>query len=150
MHIIGTNIDNEHVESVSCANIMGTPSLQALVTDRRSDAGHSLDVYIFNNINAAAPTQIFHTFGLVMGQAKISVYNTILTVQADELSALNTGKPISAMTADLFREFKWSASANTLVQTVFPGIFPDLTRYQAEADQVSVNSARQRLPMPWP
>ena len=49
------------------------------------------------------------------------------------------------MTADLFREFKWSASANTLVQTVFPGIFPDLTRYQAEADQESVDQGHQ----PW-
>ena len=145
MHIIGTNIDNEHVESVSCANIMGTPSLQALVTDRRSDAGNTLDVYVFNNINAVSPAQIFHTFGLVKGQAKITGYNSILTAQADELSALNTGKPVSAMTADLFREFKWSASANTLAQTVFPGIFPDLTRYQAEGDQASVNQGHQ----PW-
>ncbi len=145
MHITGTNIDNEHVESVSCANIMGTPSLQALVTDRRSDAGKTLDVYVFNNINAVSPAQIFHTFGLVKGQAKISGYNTILTAQADELSALNTGKPVSAMTADLYREFKWSVSAITLVQTVFPGIFPDLTRYQAEADQASVNQGHQ----PW-
>jgi hypothetical protein len=145
MHIISTNIDNEHVEGVSCANLMGTPSLQALVTDRRSDPGRSLDVYVFNNITAASPSQIFHTFGLVQGQAKISGYNTVLTAQADELSTLNTGKPVSAMTADLFREFKWSDSANTLVQTVFPGIFPDLTRYQAEADQASVNQGHQ----PW-
>ena len=145
MRIIGTNIDNEHVESVSCANIVGTSSLQALVTERRSDADHSLDVYLFNNINATSPAQIFHIFGLVKGQAKISGYNTILTAQADELSTLNSGKPVSAMTADLYREFKWSASANTLVQTVFPGIFPDLTRYQAEADQASVNQGHQ----PW-
>src|SRR6266699_7057331 len=145
MHIIGTNIDNEHVESVSCANIMGTPSLQALVTDRRSDAGNTLDVYVFNNINAVSPAQIFHTFSLVKGQAKITGYTSILTAQADELSALNTGKPVSAMTADLFREFKWSASANTLAQTVFPGIFPDLTRYQAEGDQASVNQGHQPL-----
>ena len=145
MRIIGTTIDNEHVESVSCANIVGTSSLQALVTERRSDAGHSLDVYVFNNINATSPAQIFHIFGLVKGQAKISGYNTILTAQSDELSPLNSGKPVSAMTADLYREFKWSASANTLVQTVFPGIFPDLTRYQAEADQESVNQGHQ----PW-
>ncbi|MGZ3644897.1 MAG: hypothetical protein ACXWPS_11015 [Ktedonobacteraceae bacterium] len=145
MRIIGTNIDNEHVESVSCANIMGAASLQALVTDRRSDAGHSLDVYVFNNINTTSPAQIFHIFGLVKGQAKISGYNTILTAQADELSSLNSGKPVSTMTADLFREFKWSASVNTLVQTVFPGIFPDLTRYQAETDQASVNQGHQ----PW-
>jgi hypothetical protein len=145
MRIISTNIDNEHVESVSCANIMGTSSLQALVTERRSDAGHSLDVYVFKNINATSPAQIFHIFGLVKGQSKISGYNTILTAQADELSTLNSGKPVSAMTADLYREFKWSASSNTLVQTVFPGFFPDLTRYQAEGDQASVNQGHQ----PW-
>ena len=144
-HIISTNIDNEHVESVSCANLMGSPTLQALVTDRRSDAGKTLDVYVFNNINAKSPAQIFHLFGLVQGQAKISGYNTVLTAQADELSALNNGKPVSAMTADLFREFKWSDSANTLAQTVFPGIFPDLTRYQAEIDQAGVNQGHE----PW-
>lgn len=66
------------------------------------------------------------------------------TTQVDELSALNTGKSVSAMTA-LFREFKWSASAGTLVQTAFPGIFPDLTRFQAEADQAQVNQGHQ----PW-
>jgi len=133
------------VESVSCANIIGNPSLQALVTVRHSNDGSTLDVYVFNNITNATPTRVFQMFGLVQGEAKISGYNTVLTAQADELSALNVGKPVSAMTADLFREFKWSGGANTLVQTVFPGIFPDLTRYQAEADQAQVNQGHQ----PW-
>jgi hypothetical protein len=133
------------VESVSCAYIMGTVSLQALVTIRHSEAGASLDVYVFNNITKPSPTLIFQLNGLVQGEAKISAYNTVLTAQADELSALNAGKPVSSMTADLFREFKWSASAGTLAQTVFPGIFPDLTRYQAEADQAQVNQGHQ----PW-
>src|SRR5947209_13624985 len=136
---------SQHVESVSCANLMGNSSLQALVTDRRSDASDTLDVFVFNNITNATPTPVFKTYGLVKGDAKISGYNTVLTAQADELSALNAGKPVSAMTADLFREFKWSANAGTLVQTVFPGIFPDITRYQAEADQASVNQGHQ----PW-
>ncbi len=136
---------SQHVESVSCANLMGNSSLQALVTDRRSDASDTLDVFVFNNITNATPTPVFKTYGLVKGDAKISGYNTVLTAQADELSALNAGKPVSAMTADLFREFKWSGGANTLVQTVFPGIFPDLTRYQAEADQAQVNQGHQ----PW-
>ena len=135
----------QHVESVSCANIMGAPSLQALVTDRRSDAGATLDVFVFNNITQATPTKVFQLMGLVKGDAKMSGYNTVMTAQADQLSALNAGKPVSAMTADLFREFKWAASAGTLAQTVFPGIFPDLTRYQAEADQAQVNSGHQ----PW-
>ena len=136
---------SQHVESVSCANLMGNASLQALVTDRRSDASDTLDVFVFNNITNAMPTPVFKTYGLVKGDAKISGYNTVLTAQADELSAVNVGKPVSAMTADLSREFKWSDSASTLVQTVFPGIFPDLTRYQAEADQVQVNQGHQ----PW-
>ncbi len=143
--IIGTAGGPQQVQSVSCANIIGNPTLQALVTDHRSNAGPTLDVYVFNNITSATPTRIFQTLGLVKGDARISGYNTVLTAQADELSALNAGKPESSMTADLFREFKWSTSAGTLVQTAFPGIFPDLTRYQAEADQASVNQGHQ----PW-
>src|SRR6266851_3286470 len=143
--IIGTAGGPQQVQSVSCANVIGNPLLQALVTDHRSNAGPTLDAYVFNNITSATPTRIFQTLGLVKGDARISGYNTVLTAQADELSALNAGKPVSAMTADLFREFKWSAGAGTLVQTVFPGIFPDLTRYQAEADQASVNQGQQ----PW-
>lgn len=133
------------VESVSCANIMDAPSLQAMVTVRHSDDGSTLDVYVFNNITAPTPTQIFLLMGLVKGEVKISGYNTVLTAQADELSALNRGKPVSEMTADLFREFDWSAQAGKLVQVAFPGMFPDLTRYQAEADQAQVNQGHQ----PW-
>src|SRR5260221_4907654 len=127
------------VESVSCANLVGTTTLQALVTVRHSNDGSTLDVYVFNNISGAMPTRIFQLMGLVQGKAKISGYNTVLTASADELSALNAGKPVSEMTADLFREFKWSANAGTLVQIAFPGIFPDLTRYQAKDDQAQVN-----------
>src|SRR5207237_3939165 len=42
-------------------------------------------------------------------------------------------------TQDLFREFRGFDTAGTFVQVVFPGMFPDLTRWQAEADQVRVN-----------
>jgi hypothetical protein len=132
-----------HVERVICANLTGTPSLQALVTVRRADAGRTLDVFVFTNITAAHPVKIFQLMGLVQGDAKISGYNTVMTAQADELSALNRGKTVSDMTADLFREYKWSESARTLLQTVFPGIFPDITRYQAEADQTQVNEGHQ-------
>lgn len=144
--IIPTQSGVSSVASVSCGHLVGNRSLQALVTVQRNDAsGNVLDVYVFTNITNATPAQIFVLRGLVKGDAKISKYNTVLTAQADELSALNANKPVSAMTADLFREFKWSASAGTLVQIVFPGIFPDLTRYQAEADQASVNQGHQ----PW-
>ena len=100
-----------------------------MTVHRNDTSGNVLDVYVFNTITDAVPTRIFRLLGLVKGDAKISKYNSVLTAQADELSALNAGKPVSSMRADLFREFKWSASAGTLVQTVFPGIFPDLARY---------------------
>ncbi|HEY6541641.1 MAG TPA: hypothetical protein VIZ18_11910 [Ktedonobacteraceae bacterium] len=143
--IIGPTSGPLQVQSVSCAHMTGNMSFQALVTGHRSNAGPTLDAYVFNNITSATPTKIFQALGLVKGVAKISNYSTVMTAQADELSALNTGKPESAMTADLFREFKWSASTGELVQTVFPGIFPDLTRWQAEGDQASVNAGHQ----PW-
>ncbi len=43
---------------------------------------------------------------------------------------------------DLYREFKWSDSAGTLVQVAFPGLYPDLTRYQAEYEQGEVNTGQ--------
>ena len=133
------------VEGVSCASMLGTSSLQTLVMVRRADSSQTLDVYVFTNTTQPSPTLIFQLNGLVKGDAKISGYSTVLTAQADQLSTINAGKPVSTMTADLFREFKWSASAGKMVQTVFPGIFPDLTRYQAEADQASINQGHQ----PW-
>ena len=140
--VVGTQSGVNHVESVSGANIMDTPSLQALVTVRSSGPGATLDVYVYNNITSAHPTQIFKLQGLLKGDAKISGYSTIMTAEVDQNSALNAGKPLSAMKQDLFREFDWSGEQGTLVQTAFPGLFPDLTRYQAEADQALVNKGQ--------
>ncbi len=134
-----------HVEMVSCANIVGNSSLQALVTVRREDDSDTLDVFVFTAITAVQPVRVFQSMGLVKGSAKISGYNTVLTAQVEERSALNAGQALSAMTADLFREFKWSPNAKTLLQTVFPGMFPDMTRYQAEDDQYQVTQGHQ----PW-
>lgn len=140
--IVGTKSGVNHVESVSFANIMDTPSLQALVTVRYSGPGATLDVYVYNNITSAKPAQIFKLQGLPHGDAKISGYNTIMTAEADQNSSLNANKPLSAMKQDLFREFDWSSAGGTLVQTAFPGLFPDLTRYQAEADQARVSKGQ--------
>jgi hypothetical protein len=140
--IIGTNNGQQHVESISCANIIDNPSLQALVMVRHTDASATLDVYVFQNVTSAKPTQIFKLPGLVKGNSMISGYNTVMTAEVDRNSTLNAGKTVPATTPDIFREFDWSASKGTLVQTAFPGIFPDLTRYQAEADQALVNKGQ--------
>jgi hypothetical protein len=139
--ILGTGSDS-NVEGISCANILGNPSLQALVTVRHSDAKSTLDVYVFTHITSAKPTQLFKLPGLVQGYAKISGYNSVMTAQVDQNSSVNVDKPGSQWTRDLFREFEWNAGKGTLVHVAFPGIFPDLTRYQAEQDQARVNQGK--------
>ncbi len=131
------------MEKVTCASMMGVPSLQALVTARRAD--QMLEVYTFNNITGSSPTLMLHLSGLVRGEAQVSGYSTVMTGEVDTHSSSNAGKSASAMAVDLFREFAWSATEGKMKQTVFPGMFPDLTRYQAEDEQASVNQGHQ----PW-
>jgi len=133
------------VESVSCANLKGIPSLQALVTVRYDGSGAILDVCAYDHITDPSPVQLFKLQNLTKGDAKISDYNTVMIAEVDPNSSINAGKPNANLTQDLFREFKWSDAAGTLVPVAFPAIFPDLTRYQAEADQAQVNQGHQ----PW-
>lgn len=143
--ILGTQSTNGSVEAVSFANMLGNPSLQALVTVRHSDTARALDVYVFDKVTNARPVQLFVLKGLVKGDAKISYYNSVLTAEVDQRSSLNASKSSGQWTPDLFREFAWNQGEGTFAQVAFPGIFPDLTRYQAEADQTSVNQGHQ----PW-
>jgi hypothetical protein len=139
--IVGADDLHKGTEQVSCANLVGNPTLQALVTVR-TGASTGLNVYIYDNITGNTPTQIFKLAGLIDGEAKISGYNTVLTGEVDPHSSVNKGKSAAVFTVDLFREFKWSDAAGALVQTTFPGIYPDLTRYQAETDQAMVNQGQ--------
>src|SRR5206468_13059919 len=133
------------VESVSCGNLKGIPSLQTMVTVRYDGTGAILDVYVYDHIIDPSPVQLFKLQNLTRGSVKISGYNTVMTAEVDPNSSINAGQPDANLTQDLFREFKWSDAAGTLVPVAFPGIFPDLTRYQAEADQAQVNQGHQ----PW-
>jgi len=144
--IVGTQTNVSKVESVSCANLEGSSSLQALITVRYDGTGQVLDVYVYNNITDPSPTQIFKLQNLYKGNARISGYNTLLTAEVDQDSSVNKHVSSNAtLTQDLFREFKWSDGAGTLIPVTFPGIFPDLTRYQAETAQAQVNQGHQ----PW-
>jgi hypothetical protein len=137
--IIPTQSGVTQVETVTCGNLIGNPTLQALVEVRYQGTGQILDVYVYGNITSPSPSQLFKLQNLYMGNAKISVYNTVLTTEVDQNSSINASKANADLTQDLFREFKWSDGARTLVPVSFPGMYPDLTRYQAENDQVQVN-----------
>ncbi len=143
--IIPTQNGVTKVEHVTCGNLIGNPTLQALVTVRYQGTGAVLDVYVYTSITSPSPSQLFKLQNLYMGDARISGYNTVLTAEVDQNSSINAGKDNASLTKDLFREFKWSDGAGTLVPVSFPGMYPDLTRFQAENDQAQVNQGQD----PW-
>jgi Immunoglobulin-like domain of bacterial spore germination len=143
--IIPTQNGVTQVEAVTCGNLVGNPTLQALVKVRYQGTGQILDVYVYSDITNPSPSQLFKLQNLYKGDAKISVYNTVLTAEVDQNSSINAGKANADLTQDLFREFKWSDGAGTLIPVSFPGMYPDLTRYQAENDQAQINQGKD----PW-
>lgn len=136
--IIPTQPNVSKVEGVSCGFLTGNPTLQVLITVRYNDTGKTLDVYVYNNIESASPNQIFKVLSLYDGSATISMRNTVMTGEVDQNSGVNKGKTGASFTRDLFREF----NTGSFAPVSFPGIFPDMTRYQAELDQAQVNSGQ--------
>lgn len=140
--IIPTQPDINAVDKVMCANLLGSASLQAVVAVRNRGNAAGLDIYVYGNITQPRPPVLFKLQGLLRGDVKVSNYNTLLTAEIDPDSSLNAGKVVSSQQVDLFREFKWSDSAATLIPVTFPGLFPVLTRYQAEDEQQKVNQGQ--------
>ena len=141
--LVPTQPPNYIVENVTCASLLGTSSLQALVTVRSAGSGRTLDIHVYNNITAPKPDEVFQLQNLLNGDAKISTYHTIITGEVDPNSQINKYQGNANFTMDLFREFKWFNSTHTFYPVVFPGLFPDLTRYEAESDQQKVNQGQQ-------
>lgn len=85
--IIGTKSGLNQVERVSCANVMNSPSLQALIAVRYSGTDSALDVYVYTNIASSQPKLFFKLQRLMKGDAKISGYNTLMTAEVDTHSS---------------------------------------------------------------
>jgi hypothetical protein len=132
----------QKVEGVLCGYLMGVPSLQAVVKVRYGGTDDLLDITVFANIMSTHPSPIFRLQGLPHGDVDISNYNTLLTAESELKPGQHAGVPSTPVQQDLYREFKWSDGAGTLVQIAFPGLYPDLTRYQAEFEQREVNTGQ--------
>jgi hypothetical protein len=139
--IVGTHT-TKTVQGVICGYLMGVPTLQAVVKVGNGGAHFVLDVEVYTAITSTKPVRIFALTGLLQGDVSISTYNTLLTGQVDPNSSQNKGHPSPEQGVDLYREFKWSDSAGTLTQVAFQGLYPDLTRYQAEFEQHEVNTGQ--------
>jgi hypothetical protein len=132
----------QKVEGVLCGYLMGVPSLQAVVKVRYGGTDGLLDIDVYANITSTHPSRIFLLQGLPHGDVGISNYNTLLTGEIELKPSQHAGVPSTQVQQDLYREFKWSDGAGTLVQIAFPGLYPDLTRYQAEFVQGEVNTGQ--------
>ncbi|HXX79651.1 MAG TPA: hypothetical protein VEI53_14235, partial [Ktedonobacteraceae bacterium] len=118
----------QKVEGVLCGYLMGVPSLQAVVKVRYGGADDLLDIDVYTNITSAQPSRVFSLQGLPHGDVSISNDNTLMTGEIKLKPNQDAGVASTQVQQDLYREFKWSDSAGTLVQITFPGFFPDLTR----------------------
>lgn len=123
--LIGTRANVNKVQKVTCANLEGNGSLQALVNVRYYTPDAKLDFYVYDNLSGA-PTQRFKAQGLIDGDTQISPTGTITTAEIG-ISGLSSAVP------DLFKEYKWNGT--TFGQILFPGLYPDVTHYQAEKSQ---------------
>ncbi len=139
--IMGTSAPQK-VEGVLCGYLMGVPSLQAVVKVGYGGTDGLLDIAVYADITSTHPSRIFLLKGLPHGDVGISKYNTLLTGEIELKPSQHAGVPSTQVQQDLYREFKWSDGAGTLVQIAFPGLYPDLTRYQAEFEQGEVNTGQ--------
>jgi len=123
--LIGTHANVNKVQKVTCSNLEGGGSLQALVNVRYYTPDAKLDVYVYDNLSGT-PAQRFKVQGLVDGDAQISPTGTITTAEIGVHG-------LSSAARDLFKEYKWNGT--TFAQVLFTGLYPDVTHYQAENSQ---------------
>ncbi len=129
-NLLGTRSHVNKVQQVMCGSLEGSGSLEALINVRYYSADARLDYYVYDNL-FGTPTRTFSMLNLLDGDAQISAVGSIITAEVGSGDSLK-GRP------DVFREYQWQNGA--FVQVLFPGIFPDMTHYQAEQDQAQLNA----------
>jgi hypothetical protein len=128
--LVGTKPHVNKVQQVMCGSLEGSGSLEALINVRYYSADARLDYYIYDSL-FGTPTRTFSMLGLLNGDAQISAVGSIITAEVGPGDSLKA-RP------DVFKEYQWQNG--TFVQVLFPGIFPDMTHYQAEQDQAQLKA----------
>ncbi len=128
--LVGTKPGVNKVQRVACGSLEGSGSLTALVNVRYYTPDGRLDFYVYDNLYGT-PTKRFSVQGLLNGDAKISPSSTVITAEASPSNTLPT-------LPNLFKEYQWNGTG--FGQILFPGIYPDMTYYQAEQSQAMVNA----------
>ena len=128
--LVGTQANVNKVQKVFCGALEGSGTLDALIDVRYYSPDATLDYYVYNNL-FGTPNRLLSTRGLLNGDAFISSVGTIVT------AAINPNDLIKGA-VDLFKEYQWNGTS--FGQVIFPGMYPDMTRYQAEQAQARVSA----------
>ncbi len=126
-NLVGTKAGVNKVQKVTCGTFENG-ALTALVNVRYYSPDAKVDFYVYDNL-FGTPAKRFGVQGLIGGDAQISPTNTIITAENPNNDPLGP---------NLFKEYQWNGS--TYGQVLFPGMYPDMTHYQAEQDQANVNA----------
>lgn len=129
-NLVGTKVNVNKVQKVTCGSLEGSGSFEALINVRYYTPDAKLDYYVYDNLSGT-PIQTFSIQGLLDGDAQISPGGTIITTEIGQQDTIKA-KP------DVFKEYQWNGSK--FAQTFFPGFYPDMTYYQAEQNQVQLNT----------
>jgi len=122
----------------------GLPAVLLPVTD--SGSQHLLDVYIFVcTIQQQKPALAlrFAQRGLVQGTVNISNANTLLISQLDPAITPEASVLMLPLQQNIYREYRWHNG--TFMQVLFPGLYPVISRGQAEALQDQANNGQSLL-----
>jgi len=138
-HVVGTKPGVDKVQKVMCGSLEGSGSLDALVIARYYTPDYKMDFFVYDNLTGT-PNRRFAVQGLVQGDAQISPASTIITSQ------LISNVPIPP---NVFKEYQWNAATSSFAQILFPGLYPDVTHYQAEHAQSAANAYAAQGKTPW-
>ncbi|QBD82033.1 hypothetical protein EPA93_41070 [Ktedonosporobacter rubrisoli] len=132
-NLVGAQANVSKVQKVICGSLQGSGSVNALIDLRYYSADSRLDFFVYKDLSNN-PTKLFTVQGLHNGDAQISPTGTIITA---EVGAKDNGQN----TPDIFKEYQWMPDNGNFEQVLFPGIYPDVTHYQAEQSQSQLNSS---------
>jgi hypothetical protein len=133
----------QHIAAVQLVNELAGGQPAVMVQVANADAEHRLDIYVYGcSIQDTLPklTLLFKQQGLVEGTAVITQAHTLSISQLDTSLGPDAEAQLLPLQQNVYREYRWTKGA--LVQTVFPGLYPVISRSEAEELQDEANKGQ--------
>jgi hypothetical protein len=129
--------------------LAGTQSV-ALVQVTRTDAQHTLAVYIFGcTMQQHTPklTTLFSQHGLVQGTVEVSMAHTLVLGSLDSSLSAQQLALVQPLQQNIYREYSWHNG--TFIQIPFPSLYPVTSRSEAEQLQQQANNGQSGQQITW-